>query len=228
MSNFNHGFSADEQGRGNILTTPVLIFLVLSTIDIGFNAAAGVAAVAAGAHANGSPLTDRAKGIGALAAVTKSGLLAFVGFLGFANLNIAAWMVLLIAGSVFGIAILVTLQVANTVLGETPSELLIAALVAAIPLQWEGVGMYYSLSSYYETDSDGETRPRFSCCGFLTVIGWDALGGYVFARMAQNQDMEICALNAAAAAGAAFGAVALIPKLMAYVSWGAFWCSGRW
>lgn len=121
MSNFNHGFSADAQGRGNILTTPVLIFLVLSTIDIGFNAAAGVAAVAAGAHANGSPLTDRAKGIGALAAVTKSGLLAFVGFLGFANLNIAAWMVLLIAGSVFGIAILVTLQVANTVLGESES-----------------------------------------------------------------------------------------------------------
>jgi len=97
----------------------VLIFIVLSAIDIGINAGAGAAAVAVGAHVNGSPITAREKGIGALAAVTKSGILAFVGFLGFANLNIAAYMLLIIVGSIFGIAVLVTLQVTNTVLGES-------------------------------------------------------------------------------------------------------------
>jgi hypothetical protein len=120
---------------------------------------------------NGSPLTDRALGIGALAGVTKAGILAFVGFLGFANLNIAAYMLLVLFGSVFGIAVLVTLQVANTVLGESQScrippvitlchstnlvsvliassQLLIAAVVAAIPLQGEGIGMYFCKSDF--------------------------------------------------------------------------------
>jgi hypothetical protein len=75
--------------------------------------------VATGAHVNGSTLTNRAMGIGALAGVTKAGILAFVGFLGFAHLNIAAYMLLVLFGSVFGISVLVTLQVANTVLGES-------------------------------------------------------------------------------------------------------------
>ncbi|KAL2126201.1 hypothetical protein VTI74DRAFT_1482 [Chaetomium olivicolor] len=197
----------------------ILVFVALSALDIGFNAAAGAAAVATGAHVNDSPVSGRAMGIGALAGVTKAGILAFVGLLGFADLNIAAYMLLILFGSIFGIVVLVTLQVANTALGETPSQLLIAAIVAAIPLQGEGLGMYFSLDNYYKNDGNGNEETNLNFGGFLSLLGLDALGGYVFARMARNQGIEICALNAAAAAGAVFGALAMISKFVAYCTW---------
>lgn len=143
-----------------LIISLAIVFLVLSVIDVSFNAAGGPAAVATGAHVNGDSLTQKALRLGALAAVTKSGVLAFVVFLDFANLNIAAYLLLVIVTSVFGIAILVTTQVSNLVLGEgefhlncshlplcpvlnlswllVPTPLLIAALVAAVPLQGEG------------------------------------------------------------------------------------------
>lgn len=137
----------------------VWTFFALAALDIAVNAAAGPAAVATACHVNGSPLTARALQLGALAGVTKSGVLAFVEFLGCAGLPTPAWMLLLLFASSFGICVLVTAEISNLVLGESkfrkrkirkdhnnvflaPGGLLIAAVVAAIPLGGECIGIY--------------------------------------------------------------------------------------
>jgi len=60
-----------------------------------------------------------------------------------------------------------------------PSALLIAAVVAAIPLAAECSSLYLAAGSLRGGRS-GQT-------GGLLLIGLDALGGYVFARMAHNE-----------------------------------------
>ncbi|KAJ5561947.1 hypothetical protein N7535_003591 [Penicillium sp. DV-2018c] len=172
-------------------------FFALAALDVAVNAAAGPAAVATAAHVNGTPLTARAMQIGALAGVTKSGVLAFVEFLGFAGLPTAAWIILLFVTSSFGICVLVTAEVSNLVLGETPSALLIAAVVAAIPLSGECMGVYQSAGGLYGGHASTQ----------IGIMGLDALGGYVFARMAHNGGYDICPYNVAAAAGAVYGAI---------------------
>lgn len=101
-----------------ISATLVWTFFALAALDIAANAAAGPAAVATAAHVNGTPLTARAMQIGALAGVTKSGVLAFVEFVGFAGLPTPAWILLVLMTSSFGICVLVTTEVSNLVLGE--------------------------------------------------------------------------------------------------------------
>lgn len=101
------------------LLTIVWTFFALAALDIAVNAAAGPAAVATAAHVNGSPLTARAMQIGTLAGVTKSGVLAFVEFAGFAGLPTPAWILLVLVASGFGICVLVTAEVSNLVLGES-------------------------------------------------------------------------------------------------------------
>ncbi|KAL8285580.1 hypothetical protein RB601_006174 [Gaeumannomyces tritici] len=138
-----------DAGKERILT--VLLFLALSAVDVALNAAAGPAAVATGAHVNdsssgGDGASGRALGIGAVSGATKAGILAFVGFLEFADIGVASRMLLIIVATVFGLSVLITAQVCSVVLGETPSELLKAALVAALPLQFESVGMYISIT----------------------------------------------------------------------------------
>ncbi|KAL2119883.1 hypothetical protein VTJ04DRAFT_6844 [Mycothermus thermophilus] len=210
----------ERSSSGYALLVHVLIYVALSTIDIGFNAAGGAAAVATGAHVSGLPLTSRMLGIGAVAGITKAGILAFFGLFRFAKIHIGVYMLLLVVTSMYGICVLITLQVANTVLGHTPSELLIAAVVAAIPLSCEGASMYLSIGNYRQIDElENSVETKFEPCTDIWVIGWDALGGYVFARMAQNQGMPICPLNAAAAAGAVFGTLSCIPKMLAYCCW---------
>ncbi|KAJ5794107.1 hypothetical protein N7457_000706 [Penicillium paradoxum] len=172
-------------------------FFALAALDVAVNAAAGPAAVATAAHVNGSPLTARAMQIAALAGVTKSGVLAFVEFVGFAGLPTAAWILLVLITSSFGVCVLITAEVSNLVLGETPSALLIAAVVAAIPLAGECIGIYQSAGGLYGS------KPQTQLC----VMGLDALGGYVFARMAHNGGYDICSYNVAAAAGAVYGVV---------------------
>ena len=97
----------------------VWTFFALAALDIAVNAAAGPAAVATACHVNGSALTARALQLGALAGVTKSGVLAFVEFLGYAGLPTPAWMLLLLFASSFGICVLVTAEISNLVLGES-------------------------------------------------------------------------------------------------------------
>jgi hypothetical protein len=85
-----------------------------------------------------------------------------------------------------------------------PSGLLIAAVVAAIPLGGECIGIYQCESVMHPGKMDNKayqkkiTNSIHSCiaAGGLTggkpqaqifIMGLDALGGYVFARMAHNE-----------------------------------------
>lgn len=95
------------------------MFFALAALDIAANAAAGPAAVATAAHVNGSPLTARAMQLGALAGVTKSGILAFVEFVGYAGLPTPAWILLVLLASCFGICVVITAEISNLVLGES-------------------------------------------------------------------------------------------------------------
>jgi hypothetical protein len=97
----------------------VWTFFALAALDIAANAAAGPAAVATAAHVNGSPLTARAMQVAALAGITKSGVLAFVEFAGFAGLPTPAWILLVLVASSFGICVLITAEVSNLILGES-------------------------------------------------------------------------------------------------------------
>ncbi|KAJ5160324.1 uncharacterized protein N7482_007328 [Penicillium canariense] len=126
----------------NRSSTTVWVFFALAALDIAANAAAGPAAVATAVHVNGSELTVRALQLGALAGVTKSGVLAFVEFVSYAGIPTPAWLLLILLASSFGICVLVTAEISNLVLGEAPSGLLIAAIVAAIPLGGECMGIY--------------------------------------------------------------------------------------
>ncbi|KFY47861.1 hypothetical protein V496_10408 [Pseudogymnoascus sp. VKM F-4515 (FW-2607)] len=175
----------------------VLKFLLLVATDISFNVAAGAAAVAVGAYVNGSPLTQLALRAGMKAAATKSGSYAFIVLIRFANLNIAAYMLLIIVSSMFGLAVLVTAQVSDMVLGEVATPLLVAALVATLPLR--GV---VEVETY-------NFRPRLCSLfqGYLKMIVSYASSGFVFALVAHCMGMNICAFMAAAAAGAIYGAV---------------------
>ncbi|KAL8339922.1 hypothetical protein RB601_006174 [Gaeumannomyces tritici] len=204
---------------------PVLLFLALSAVDVALNAAAGPAAVATGAHVNdsssgGDGASGRALGIGAVSGATKAGILAFVGFLEFADIGVASRMLLIIVATVFGLSVLITAQVCSVVLGETPSELLKAALVAALPLQFESVGMYISSSHHREENKSGSLRTLSGT--YIQIIGWDALGGYTFARMAENLGRPVCSPAAAAAAGGVYGVLSGIPKVVAYIAWSLF------
>lgn len=102
----------------------VWVFFALAALDIAANAAAGPAAVATAAHVNGSPLTARAMQLGALAGVTKSGILAFVEFAGYAGLPTPAWILLVLLASSFGICVVITTEVSNLVLGESKLKVL--------------------------------------------------------------------------------------------------------
>ncbi|KAJ5926656.1 hypothetical protein N7516_008429 [Penicillium verrucosum] len=165
--------------RPAINITLVWTFFALAALDVAVNAAAGPAAVATAAHVNGSPLTARAMQIGALAGVTKSGVLAFVEFAGFAGLPTPAWILLVLVASGFGICVLVTAEVSNLVLGETPSALLIAAVVAAIPLAGECIGLYecYDICPYNVAAAAGAVYGVIT--GFFHVI-LGCMAGFTF------------------------------------------------
>jgi hypothetical protein len=172
-------------------------FFALAALDIAANAAAGPAAVATAVHVNGGVLTGRMLHLGVLAGVTKAGVLAFVEFLGYAGIPSYAWMLLILLASSFGVCVLITAEISNLVLGDTPSALLVAAVVAAIPLGGECMGIYQSAGGLAGGKAGGQ----------IFVMGLDALGGYVFARMAHNMGYDICPYNVAAAAGAVYGAI---------------------
>lgn len=97
----------------------VWTFFALSALDIATNAAAGPAAVATAIHMTGGVLTARALQLGALAGVTKSGVLAFIEYLAYAGVPTPAWILLILLGSSFGICVLVTAEISNLVLGES-------------------------------------------------------------------------------------------------------------
>ena len=176
----------------------ILIFTLITILDLGFNAAAGAAAVAAGAQKNGlvenSWVLPDIIALGALAGTMKSGILALpAAGRKFGGLSWAMSLILFILFNPFGICTLIVASICQRVLdGEVPKELLIAGLVTALPLSAE---MVYP---------EAVTLSRI---GTVTLIGWDALAGYTFARMAENQGFVVCGWADAAAAGAVYGAL---------------------
>ncbi|KAJ5587649.1 uncharacterized protein N7459_003414, partial [Penicillium hispanicum] len=195
----------------------VWTFFALAALDIAVNAAAGPAAVATAMHVNGSELTTRALWLGALAGATKPGALAFVEFAGWAGLPTQAWVLLLLLAISFGICVLVTGEISNLVLSESPSELLVAAVVAAIPLGGECIGIYQcKLLSCFHQGGYEHVKKETKTLTSIFIAGLDALGGYVFARMAHNEGHGICLYNVAAAAEAVYG---VITGLFPYLPW---------
>ncbi|KAI9367875.1 hypothetical protein BJX61DRAFT_547069 [Aspergillus egyptiacus] len=173
----------------------VAIFLSLSLIDIALGAAAGVAAAATGAHVNGDPITNRILTLGAIGGVVKSAVLCVAGLLSLTSANIYVSVLVIFVASSFGAAILTTTIIAGYALGRVPDQLLIAAVAAGAPLI---SGMAASNAS-----------TTLSALG----IGFDALGGYTFSRVAENHSFHICNHDAAAAAGAVFGSVVYIGRM---------------
>ncbi|KAL8335482.1 hypothetical protein RB598_009591 [Gaeumannomyces tritici] len=123
---------------------------------------------------------------------------------------------LIVVSSVFGLSVLLTAQVCNEALGETPPELLKAALVAAVPIQLETAirinkSCKITLLSYHhpeitpsgkEYKKIGKARMLVTLLiRYLQIIGWDALCGYTFATMAGSLGRPVCSRTAAAAAG---------------------------
>ncbi|KAG8811142.1 hypothetical protein FRC17_002613, partial [Serendipita sp. 399] len=109
-----------DEEEENLLENPITIdalnsvlkFIGFAILDLGFNAAAGAAAAATGAHVNGSPITGEVIRIGAWAAVIKSGILNY-SFLVFIMSTSATSMIISFASTTFGIAFVVTLAVAQ-------------------------------------------------------------------------------------------------------------------
>ncbi|KAG8828183.1 hypothetical protein FRC17_007592 [Serendipita sp. 399] len=175
-----------------------LIFhIVLSILDLGFNAAAGAAAAATGAHVNGNGSTKEIVRLGALAGVIKSGILNYsllVSSISSSPVSVAV----IFATSTFGMAFIVTLAMAEKTIHMTPDSLLIGALAAGAPLTAGG-----AIASSTATVG-----------GFLPLnAAFDALAGYTFARVAHNHGFDVCRYQAAAAAGAVFGVLLWIFKL---------------
>ena len=96
----------------------------------------------------------------------------------------------------------------TTCADEAPKQLIVAAVVAAVPLIFEMVRNIQPVQ-----DQEGKTE-YYRWVYAIFLIAADALGGYVFARMAANQDMPISNFHAACSAGAVFGTLTWIARAM--------------
>ncbi|KAI9743097.1 MAG: hypothetical protein M1818_003392 [Claussenomyces sp. TS43310] len=191
-----------------------LVTVILSIIDLGGHAAAGAAAAATGAHVNGSPITPDVLHLGAVAGVLGAGILSFSTLVkatsGFTVGNVLSFML-----STFGMAFVVTTFLAQKVLGEAPDSILIAAIATGAPLLAGNV---------FQNPADVDTAYS------IFSIPFDALAGYTFARVASNHGIasshpydscfilggdryDLCAFNAAAAAGAVYGGIIVVWKI---------------
>lgn len=96
----------------------VAIHLALSVLDLGISAAAGTAAAAAGARVNGDEATAQILRLGALGGLIKSGILNAATLLALTSDNIFVTVLLSVASSSFGSAVLATSVVALKSLGD--------------------------------------------------------------------------------------------------------------
>ncbi|KAG8827890.1 hypothetical protein FRC17_007693 [Serendipita sp. 399] len=203
--------------------------ILLSILDLGFNAAAGAAAAATGAHVNGSPTTTQVLRLGALAGVIKSGVFNYSFLISSMSSGSTAF-VMMLTGSTFGIAFIVTNAIAQRVLHAVPDSLLIAALATAAPLTVGGavslvgdnfqppfwvVFIFSDTKSIWAEESFEEIKEFVLL--FSQIIGdpaFNALAGYTFARVAHNHGFDLCKYNAGAAAGAVYGFLIWICNLI--------------
>ncbi|KAK6332693.1 hypothetical protein TWF730_004352 [Orbilia blumenaviensis] len=104
-----------SEGRFASLADEVLmrfgIFVVFAVKQLLLSLAAGPAAVAMGAHANGNPLTDRMLKIGLIASVTKAGMEAHIGFVACGGRKVSVLLIFALLFSTTGMAALITAQV---------------------------------------------------------------------------------------------------------------------
>ncbi|KAL2796195.1 hypothetical protein BJX66DRAFT_300242 [Aspergillus keveii] len=185
-----------KDGRRRSLPVQLIILAATTAFDIGVTAGAAVAAAAVGAHITGQPLRGQILRSAVIGGAAKAGSMAVHGLVSFGlhgNVPAILGLPLLMLMS-FGTNVLAAAVVSLRVLDEVPSELLIAAVVASIPL-------CLSFAWYYGA---------FNVPITFFNIAFDALGGFTFARMADNLGYPICSGSTAAAAGAAFGAVSTV------------------
>ncbi|RYP35150.1 hypothetical protein DL767_003927 [Monosporascus sp. MG133] len=187
---YDSAYAADEfpgiPSLADLRPRPGLCLMIIYVLlDMAFNTAAGAAAAAAGAHANGGTPTPRATQIGALAGLTKSAITSFVWFVGQWEPDWVVALPLWLLGEYHPTQKdNGSWRVTDAWLLAVPRELWIPTLVAALLLWPEAANHFGSL---------------------------DALGGATFAALALSQGLNICALHAAAAAGAVYGTISSVP-----------------
>ncbi|KAL2185601.1 hypothetical protein L209DRAFT_452818 [Thermothelomyces heterothallicus CBS 203.75] len=169
----------------------VAIFIMTRLFDVGLATAAAAAAGAAGAHAAGVPLTTEILRDAAVGGALKSGAMAVAGLFMLARLNTPFIVIPMLLGTTMATNVLLVAALANRTLGYAPTQLLVAAVVAGIPLGFCPVYYY------------GAFRVPIT----FTSIPFDVLGAYTFVKMADNLGHPICPLRPALVAGAVFGTV---------------------
>ncbi|KAK2735693.1 hypothetical protein CKAH01_18946 [Colletotrichum kahawae] len=170
------------------------------------NAAGGVAAARVGATLNGIPPSVLVLQLGALAGLTKSAITVFREVVLTYSVNVVFTVLLFLIASSFGICPLLVTEVGNIALGSTPKELVISAVVAAFPLVFETIRDLWP-----KPDEEGKVD-YFRWKWSIFLVGSNALGGYVFARMAANQGMPISNYHAACSAGAVYGTLTFLAR----------------
>jgi uncharacterized protein (DUF983 family) len=143
------------------------------TFDVALTAAAATAATAAGAHAANASLTPAMLQAAAVGGAIKSGAMGFAGIVFLAPVNSLLIVLPMLLATSIGTNVLVVAAVANRVLGQTPNQLLVAAIVASIPVS-------FCLLYYF----GGFRVPITIIC-----IAFDVLGAYTFVRMAGHSGM---------------------------------------
>ncbi|KAJ6280840.1 hypothetical protein J3E71DRAFT_362250 [Bipolaris maydis] len=170
------------------------------------------------------PITTKVLRVAAVAGITKSAITSFHELVARMKVNFAFTMMLMLIFSSFGICLVVTAEISNSAYGRVPKELLLAAVVAAVPFLFEAIR---TLEPNPSSEDDGEGPHPYLA---IFLIASDPLGGYVFARMASNQGdlrtptsviykgslrigMPISNYHAACSAGAVFGTLTWLARV---------------
>ncbi|KZL70674.1 hypothetical protein CT0861_05923 [Colletotrichum tofieldiae] len=183
-------------------------FGLLAIVDMAMNAGAGAAAAKVGSELNGVPASTQTIQMGALTGLTKAVLTTFREIVLMNGVNMVFRVLLILITSSFGICPLLMTEVGNILLKDTPKEFVVAAVVAAVPLFFEAVRDIRP-----KPDNEGDVN-YYRWVYAIFLIATDALGGYVFARMAANQGMPISNYRAACSAGAVYGTLTFLSRAM--------------
>ncbi|KAK4140626.1 uncharacterized protein C8A04DRAFT_14780, partial [Dichotomopilus funicola] len=217
--------------RPRRLKDQLIIFAILRVFDVALTtAAATAAAAAAGAHAAGAPLTPEILRNAAAAGALKSGLMAFAGLIMLLVPQKSALIILPVPlGTTMASNVVLMAAISTWILGHAPTQLLVATVVASVPLT-------LCLVYYYGA---------FKVPVTVTSIPLDVLGAYTFVKMADNLGYPICPTRPAMVAGAILGTVfsASLTLLNCFVigknriiyqdevstrGWAAHSCCGNW
>ncbi|KAK3361415.1 hypothetical protein B0T24DRAFT_641566 [Lasiosphaeria ovina] len=205
-----------------------LIRIVVSAVDLAICAAGGAAAAATGAHVNGDPVTSGIVRYGALGGVIGSGVLGVCVFVAKAASTVTS-STLVFAVSPLGAGFAIALAICNRVLGEAPNAILLGAILGGIPTifgsSWNAAGgpnrslLIMADAVRASSDAIGLSLFVVSILAALAGIGFDAIGGAVFAQVARTNGFPICTLGSAAAAGAVYSVIVYILHIPQSIGW---------